>query len=138
MCCESRVGAIGYVHAANAAARSSGLHSAGRAAPRHPTRLGEFFAQHPLVLGPIFTEPSVEPGLESRDPAGHARVTNAMRLCSATSFVGMPAVAVHAGVFDGLPQGVQVIAGMYREDLCLAAAQAIEQRIGIATPIDPT
>lgn len=97
----------------------------------------EFFAHYPLVLGPIFSEPSVEPGLESRDPEGHARVANAMRLCSATSFVGVPAVAVHAGVFEGLPQGVQIVSGMYREDLCLAAAQAIEQRIGIATPIDP-
>lgn len=95
----------------------------------------EFFADHPIVLGPVFTEPAAEPRLEARDAAGHARVTSAMRLCSATSFVGVPAVAVHAGVFAGLPQGVQVIAGMYREDLCLDAAQAIEDRIGIATPV---
>lgn len=30
---------------------------------------------------------------------------------------------------------MQVIAGMYREDLCLDAAQAIEECIGIATPV---
>jgi hypothetical protein len=57
-------------------------------------------------------------------PAGHARVASAKRLCSATSFVGVTAVAVHAGVFAALPQGVQVIARRFD------AAQAIEDRIG--------
>ena len=32
---------------------------------------------------------------------------------------------------------VQVIGPRYREDLCLDAAQAIEDRQGILTPIDP-
>jgi amidase len=41
------------------------------------------------------------------------------------------------GVDGGLPQAVQVIGRWYREDLCLAAAGAIEQRLGVVTPIDP-
>jgi amidase len=49
----------------------------------------------------------------------------------------LPAVAVPVGVEDGLPQGVQVIAPRYREDLCLDAAQALEDEFGIFTPIDP-
>jgi amidase len=36
-----------------------------------------------------------------------------------------------------LPQGVQLIGPRYREDLCLDAAQAIEDRLGVLTPIDP-
>jgi amidase len=32
---------------------------------------------------------------------------------------------------------VQLIGDRYREDLCLAAAQAIEERVGVFTPIDP-
>jgi amidase len=36
-----------------------------------------------------------------------------------------------------LPQAVQVIGPRYREDLCLDAAEAIEDRLGIITPIDP-
>jgi amidase len=32
---------------------------------------------------------------------------------------------------------VQVIGPRYREDLCLDAAAAIEERVGILTPIDP-
>lgn len=95
------------------------------------------FQRYHLVLGPVFTEPPVEPNLESSSMDGHERVTRAMRLCTATSFVGLPAVAVSGGVFNGLPQGVQLIGPMYREDLCLTAAEAIERRIGVLTPVNP-
>ncbi|MFF5503197.1 amidase [Streptomyces roseolus] len=97
----------------------------------------EFLDEYPLVLGPVFTEPPVEPGLESHDEAGRVRVAGAMRLCSVTSFVGVPAVAVPTGVDDGLPSGVQVIGRAFREDLCLAAGREIEARLGTLTPIDP-
>ncbi len=70
-------------------------------------------------------------------PEEHARIGKAMRLCTATSFVGVPAVAVPTGMAGGLPQGVQVIAGFYREDLCLNAAAVIEARLGRLTPIAP-
>lgn len=58
----------------------------------------EFLDAYPLLLGPVFTEPPVEPGLESRDRAGRDRVATAMRLCTVTSFVGVPSVAVPTGV----------------------------------------
>ncbi|WP_329557250.1 amidase [Streptomyces sp. NBC_00696] len=97
----------------------------------------EFLDEFPLLLGPVFTEPPVEPGLESRDEAGRERVAESMRLCTVTSFVGVPAVAVPTGVCDGLPSGVQIIGRAFREDLCLAAAQEIEDRLGVFTPIGP-
>lgn len=97
----------------------------------------EFLQQYPLLLGPVFTQPPVEPGVESRDAAGRHLVTTAMRLCTVTSFVGVPAVAVPAGLDVGLPVGVQIIGRPYREDMCLAAAAAVEERLGTWTPIDP-
>ncbi|WP_431991575.1 amidase [Streptomyces albogriseolus] len=97
----------------------------------------EFLDACPLLLGPVFTEPPVEPGLESRDAAGRERVADGMRLCTVTSFVGVPAVAVPTGIRDGLPCGVQVVGRAFREDLCLAAAQEIEDRLGVLTPVDP-
>ncbi|WP_331454049.1 amidase [Streptomyces sp. SS162] len=97
----------------------------------------EFLDAHPLLLGPVFTEPPVEPGLESRDRAGRDRVATGMCLCTATSFVGVPAVAVPTGTVDGLPCGVQIVGRAFREDLCLDAAQAIEDRLGTLTPVDP-
>ena len=41
------------------------------------------------------------------------------------------------GAPKGLPVGVQVIAGRYREDLALDAAEVIEAQHGLETPIDP-
>ncbi|UQA92685.1 amidase [Streptomyces halobius] len=96
-----------------------------------------FLDEYPLVLGPVFTDPPFAPGEEARDAAGHQRVQTAMRLCTATSFVGVPSVAVPTGVLDGLPSGVQMIGRAYREDLCLEAAEAVELRLGVLTPIDP-
>ncbi len=55
----------------------------------------------------------------------------------ARRIAGVPAVAVGAGLENGLPQGVQVIGPRFREDLCLDAAQAIETALGTLTPIDP-
>jgi amidase len=97
----------------------------------------QFLERYPVLLGPVFTEPPVEPGFDARGPEEHALVARAMRLCTASSFVGVPAVAVPTGLADGLPQGVQVIASFYREDLCLTAAAAIEAGCGRITPVDP-
>ncbi|MEU7214947.1 amidase [Nocardia iowensis] len=95
----------------------------------------KFFTRYPLLLGPVSTELAPPPMVPS-DAEQHERMMGPVRLCTASSLVGAPAVAVPVGVFDGLPLGVQLIGAMYREDLCLAAADAIEQRFGVLTPID--
>ena len=47
------------------------------------------------------------------------------------SLCGWPAVVVRAGTSpEGLPCGVQVVAGAWREDIALAAAKAIEEASG--------
>ena len=51
--------------------------------------------------------------------------------------LGLPATAVPVGRAGGVPMGVQVIGSRYREDLTLDAAEVIEARHGLPTPIDP-
>ncbi|MGG2465863.1 amidase [Streptomyces sp. RGM 3693] len=94
------------------------------------------FERCPLVLGPVFTQPTPAP-VVPRTVEEHDAMMAPMRLLTASTYVGVPAVAVPTGVTAGLPQGVQVMAGMYREDLCLDAAQRIEERLGVLAPIDP-
>ena len=53
------------------------------------------------------------------------------------NLLGTPAAVVAAGMADGLPVGVQIMGGKYTELRCLAVAEAIEQRLGPLTPIDP-
>ena len=51
--------------------------------------------------------------------------------------LGIPSVALPTGVSDGLPTGIQVYAELYREDLCLLAAEMIESESLCPTPMEP-
>jgi amidase len=97
---------------------------------------GQFQEGHPLIVAPIYTDIPFEAGTDLADGAV-AQTIRGMRMTIAVSALGLPAVALPVGVADGLPQSVQVIGSRYREDLCLDAAAALEDRLGTITPIDP-
>ncbi|HEU4368716.1 MAG TPA: amidase family protein [Methylomirabilota bacterium] len=96
-----------------------------------------FLERYPLVVGPVSTEPPFEVGFDTTTATRAGEVFTAQRLLVAVNLLGLPAVAVPTGIAGGLPLGVQVIGGRYREDLCLDAAEVIEARHGLPTPIDP-
>jgi amidase len=97
---------------------------------------GEFQQAHPLIVGPIFTDVPFEAGRDlSR--AEVSAIVRGLRMTLAVNALALPAVALPVGIGEGLPQTVQVIGPRYREDLCLDAASALEDRLGIITPIDP-
>lgn len=97
---------------------------------------GEFQETHPLIVAPICTDVPFRVGTDLADGAV-AETIHHMRMAIAVNALGLPAVALPVGIGDGLPQAVQVIGPRYREDLCFEAAQALEDRLGIITPIDP-
>ena len=83
-----------------------------------------FLDCYDLVICPVFSVPAVPHGTIERHSlaVSHTAVHN---------LTGWPAVVVRAGTSpEGLPIGVQVVAGPWREDLALAAARHIEQRLG--------
>ncbi len=96
----------------------------------------EFLEHHPLIVAPIATEMPSQAGSDL-DEGRVAEDLTSMRMAMAVNALGLPAVALPVGIADGLPQAVQVIGPRYREDLCLDAATALEDRLGIITPIDP-
>jgi amidase len=97
---------------------------------------GEFQETRPLIVAPGYADIPFDAGIDLAD-GQVAETIRGMRMALAVNALGLPAVALPVGIGGGLPQSVQVIGPRYREDLCLDAAAAIEDRVGIITPIDP-
>ncbi len=95
----------------------------------------KFFERYPLVLGPVSTEPPFPVGRDTAGADAVWEIYRSMRLVVLVNLLGLPAAAVPVGMAGGLPQGVQILGPLYREDLCLDAAQAIEERRGTLTPM---
>ncbi|MBS0375054.1 MAG: amidase family protein [Proteobacteria bacterium] len=108
-----------------------------RALAERTRRLREwllFLERYPLVLTPTTVRPTPGPRADlGGDAALREIFHNDLRFVSAINVLGLPAAVVPAGLLRGQPVGVQIIASRYREDLCLAAARAIERRVGILT-----
>jgi len=98
-----------------------------------------FMADRPLLLSPTWTQLPFEHGFDSATPEGTAATMELMRSVVPANLLGLPSACVPAGHDEatGLPIGVLVTGRRLREDLCLEAAEAIEARLGLATPIDP-
>lgn len=97
----------------------------------------QFQHDWPLVLGPVATIEPPPVGFDLKDPDNVFTLVQAHRLLLLVNLLGLPAVAAPVDTWDPLPQGVQIIGPRYREDLCLDAAQALEDKLGVITPIDP-
>jgi amidase len=95
---------------------------------------GQFLEDHPVVLSPVCCE---RPWLVGEDITRVGEIAVAMRMVVPVNILGLPSCAVPVGADEGLPQGVQLIGARFREDLLLDAAQAIEDRAPVLTPIQP-
>ena len=96
-----------------------------------------FFEEHPIVVGPTWTQPPFEHGFDVTSEEAGMAVLELMRFVTPMNLLGLPVACVPAGTANGLPLGVQVVGRWFREDTCLDAAQAIEDGLGTITPIDP-
>ena len=149
---EAKVGMISQINQhGSAAIRKTGALMIEQAPPtdfpsflkalgRRTTILREwqlFFERYPLILLPVAREPAFELGLDQQDGAAMNRIFDAVTPILAPAVLGLPCVAVPTGVRNKIPLGIQLVAGRFREDLCLDAAQIIEERADRLTPIDP-
>jgi amidase len=98
-----------------------------------------FMAETPLVLSPCWTDLPFEHGFDAATPANAPRTLEIMRPVVPANLLGLPSACTPAGrdKETGLPIGVLLTGPRMREDLCLDAAEAVEARLGLATPIDP-
>lgn len=87
-----------------------------------------FMARYPVVVLPASAELPFAADLDLQGPEAYARVWAAQMTMIALPLMGLPAFVVSTGMHGRSPVGVQIVAGRFREDLCLAAGEAIEAR----------
>jgi amidase len=96
-----------------------------------------FLEKYAVLLMPVSGELPFPDHLDRKDDASFARVWHAQLTQIAIPFMGLPGLTVSTGLVGRVPVGVQVVSSRYREDLCLAAGEAIEAGGVPASPIDP-
>jgi len=96
-----------------------------------------FFEKYPVLLMPVSGELPFPDQLDRKDEASFARVWHAQLPQIAIPFMGLPGLVVSTGLVGRIPVGVQLVAGRYREDLCLAAGEAVEAGGTPSAAIDP-
>ena len=93
--------------------------------------------RYPVVLLPVSGQLPFEIDLDLQGEAAYERVWKAQLTMIALPLTGLPALTVSTALAGRAPVGVQIVAGRFREDLCLAAGAAIEARGTPVAPIDP-
>ena len=89
-----------------------------------------FQETHPLVLMPVSAELAFKANDDASSPARSQSIFAANRFLFTINLLGLPSAAVPTGLAGEIPVGVQIVGPRFREDLCLDAAQAIEDRAG--------
>jgi amidase len=85
-----------------------------------------FFEQYPVVLMPVSGELPFPDHDDVTSFERFEQILEAQLTQVGLPLLGLPGLTVTTGLVGGVPVGVQVVAGRYREDLALAAGEAIE------------
>lgn len=88
-----------------------------------------FFEKYPVLLMPISWERQFSIDEEGRGPSRTEQMLRAQSPLLCTAMLGLPGLSVPTGMLHGLPQGVQLVSGRFREDRVLRAGEIIEQAV---------
>ena len=138
---EGDPGAIAALAGQEEVARRVGLAQFSDALSRRLTiarQWQQFLTQrYALVLLPTSAELPFENDLDLKGPESYQRVWRAQMPMIALPVTGLPALSLCTGMTPHGPVGVQLVAARFREDVCLEAGAAIEERLyrpAIASP----
>lgn len=137
---EGDPGALTVLRGHEKTARSLDFATFSKALTRRATLVRDwqlFFEKYAVIVMPPCGELPFPWQLDLKDDASFGRVWRAQMPQIALPFIGMPGLTVSTGLVGRSPVGVQIVAGRYREDLCLAAGEAIETGGTPPSPIDP-
>jgi amidase len=96
-----------------------------------------FLERFPVLIMPVSSQ---IPFVINYDQLGDEIVRQthlALQPSIAVSLMGLPALSAPVMIHDGIPIGVQVVAGRFQEERCFAVGEIIERHTSVKTPIDP-
>jgi amidase len=96
-----------------------------------------FFERYQLVLMPVSWQRPFPADEDQKGDAAMAALLRAQVPVLACSTLGLPGLACPATLVDGVPVGVQLVGPRFGEEMLFAAAEAIEARTAVKTPIEP-
>ena len=137
---EGDIGALTALRGHAEVGRSLDLPLFSKTLARRATLVREwatFLETNSVIVMPVSAELPFADHLDIKDDASFKRVWRAQMPQIALPFIGMPGLTVSTGMVGTSPVGVQIVAGRYREDLCLAAGEAIEAGGVPPSPVEP-
>ena len=87
---------------------------------------------HDLLLMPVCWDRQFPIDADKGPPEAVQRLLAAQSPLLGTAMLGLPGLALPTGLVQGLPVGVQLVAGRLRDDRCLAAGELIERAAGFS------
>jgi amidase len=96
-----------------------------------------FLTEHDVLLSPVWTQPAFDHGADAVSSAAAEATLELMRPVLPANLLGLPSAVVPAGLVAGMPVGVQFTGRRFADLTCLAAAEVLENALGVLTPIDP-
>ncbi|MEX3636637.1 amidase family protein [Paraburkholderia sp. BR14320] len=96
-----------------------------------------FFDRYPVLILPVSAELPFPDDLDREGIEGFERVWESQLTMRALPAMGLPGLTVTTDLVNGVPVGVQIVAAHFREDLCLQAGLAIEERSAPVSVVDP-
>lgn len=97
----------------------------------------EFFGSWDVLLAPTWALPAFAHGADIASADGAMAALETIRPILPANLLGLPAAVAPTGLANGLPVGAQFIGPRFADLTVLAAAQALEDAVGVLTPIDP-
>lgn len=96
-----------------------------------------FLTDYQVCIGPTWANRPWPIDTDLDPDIGIQTLKESFIFISPGNCLGLPSVALPMEVHDGLPTGIQIYSELYREDLCLAVAEMIQEEVPCPTPIDP-
>ncbi len=97
-----------------------------------------FMAETPVLLLPVSAQLPFADNQDLQSTQAFEQIWEAQMTQIGLPLIGLPGLTVSTGLAGSSPVGVQIIAGRFREDLCLLAGEAIEAGGVPDAPVSPS